>query len=253
VFNIKITIEFNGAGFSGWQVQPGQRTIQGELQRVLETVLRQPVRGLMASGRTDSGVHARAQVANFKVEQEPDLRRLCPAVSSLMRGELALLDAQIVPEDFDTRSATRCKQYSYSILSRPAPAVLRATQVWHVSARLNLPFMQAQARVLEGRHDFTSFRAADCRTKDSIRQIFSSELLCIDELLVYRVVGDGFLKQMVRNIVGTLVSLGRGRHPFPDMQAILAQRDRAAAGPCAPAHALCLDWVAFELPEQFRS
>lgn len=246
--NIKLVLEYDGSGFSGWQSQPGLRTIQTELERVLSTVLRVPVHPLYAAGRTDAGVHAHGQVVNFfleRAESEIDLMRLAHSVSSLMRGELAVLSAQIVPSEFNARSDARSKQYTYTLLAREAPAVLHYGRAWHVGARLNLALMREAAADLVGSHDFSSFRANGCTAKSPVREIISSDLIEQGDLLLYRVVGTGFLKQMVRNIVGTLVGIGRACPTLVSMPELLRRRDRRHAGMTAPAHGLCLDWVKY--------
>ncbi len=244
--NIRLIIEYNGANFSGWQIQPGRRTIQGEITKNLRMVLREEIPVVHASGRTDAGVHARGQVISFQVSQVPDLHRLVHSISSLMKGEVAVVSAEVVPDDFHPRRNSRSKQYSYTILHRKAPPTLDKGLVWHIGGPLNIDLMQQQAEVLLGTHDFTSLRAGDCQAESPIRTIFSSEIRWEDPYLIYRVVGSGFLKQMVRIIVGTLVDIGSGRLENSSMLEILNRRNRVAAGRTAPAHGLRLDWVRYE-------
>ena len=247
--NIRFVIEYNGAGFHGWQKQPQLRTVQSELQRALEMVLRAKIHGLVAAGRTDAGVHARGQVVSFAVPQpvggEEDLERLAYSVSSVLRGEVSVLSADFVPEDFNACRSALCKQYSYSILQRRSPAVLDSGRVWHLSCPLDIRKMSEEAARLCGEHDFASFRSADCTAKSSIRIIHQSEIEQIGCYVRYRVVANGFLKQMVRNIVGTLVALGRGKSPHGSILEILDARDRRAAAATAPPYGLCLDWVKY--------
>jgi tRNA pseudouridine38-40 synthase len=243
--NIRLVLEYDGTLFHGWQKQQGLRTVQTALHETLELVLREKIAELRGASRTDVGVHARGQVVNFLVEREPDLTSLKHSVSSLLKGEVAVLDAEIVPDDFNARYGAKCKQYTYAILNRRQPPVLDKNRVWHVSADLDLERMRAAARELVGEHDFRSFQAADCSAQSSVREILESELTGVPPCLCYRVVGTGFLKQMVRTIVGTLVDLGRGKSVCPSMEAILAARDRSKAGMTAPACGLCLDWVKY--------
>lgn len=247
--HIRLTVEYDGTNFHGWQWQPGLRTIQGELTRVLETVLRSRIERLTASGRTDAGVHACAQVVSFAcdcgTQQPPDMRRLARAVSSILRGDLAVLDAAIVSAQFDARRTPHHKQYRYEIINRPAPNVLSRQRAWHVHQRLDLEKMAHAAAELKGTFDFTSFRGADCAAESAVREIIESKLEYADERVTYKVVGRGFLKHMVRNIVGTLVDIGRGRLKVNSILEIVAAADRSKAGVMAPPHGLYLDWVRY--------
>lgn len=246
--NIKLVIEYDGSHFHGWQEQPGQKTVQSELHRAVELVLHEKIRCLHASGRTDAGVHAKGQVVNFACEQTPDLRRLHYALSSVLRGEVAVLSAEIVPDSFHALRDATSKQYSYTILHRPAPAVLTRGRSWHVYGPLDIEKMQHAAAVLLGEHDFSSFRGTGCEARNPVKTLFESELSLQGDFLVYRVVGSGFMKHMVRNIVGTLVALGENQLKIGSIEALLAAKDRRLAGMTAPAYALCLDWVRYEKP-----
>ncbi len=243
--NVRLVIEYDGAQFHGWQKQTGLRTVQGELHKMLELILREKISCVFASGRTDAGVHAKRQVVNFHCQGSPDLYVLKHAVSSLLRGELGVLEAEFVSPDFHSQHCAKRKQYLYTILNRPAPPVLDRGKVWHVSSKLAVAKMQQEAAVLVGEHDFNSFRAQDCTSVTSIKTILESEIISAGDYLYYRVVGTGFLKQMVRIIVGTLVAIGRGRQEPDSVATILERKDRRCAGPTAPAHGLCLDWVKY--------
>lgn len=255
--NIRLKIEYDGRCFRGWQHQPGLRTIESELQRVLPLVLREQPKRLSVSGRTDAGVHARGQVINFHVSERCgealDLRRFARSISCILKDELAVLDAQVVPDDFNSRFSARDKQYSYAILWREAPAALDWGKCWHVSGNLNVALMMDQARLLEGTHDFSSFRGSRCMAASPVREIISSRIFLEPPFLIYRVVGTGFLKQMVRNIVGTLVGMGRGMHWSVSVLEVLSRKDRRSAGVTAPPQGLSLDWVRYDIewPEAF--
>lgn len=251
---IKLVVEYDGSQFHGWQKQPELRTVQSELERILSVVCRQPVGPLHAAGRTDSGVHARGQVVTFNLAEVPDLWRLAQGVSHLMKGELAVLSAEVVHDSFHPGIDSTHKQYSYRVLNRPAPAVLDARRVWHISRPLNLDLMRACAASLVGEHDFSSFQDSECCAKSPIKTIYVSEIeRQPGDLIVYRVIGSGFLKQMVRNIVGSLVDVGRGRLKVSSFSDILANKDRRTAGVTAPAHALSMDWVSYDsLPDFSR-
>jgi tRNA pseudouridine38-40 synthase len=243
--NIRLVIEYDGGAFHGWQKQPGVRTVQQSLHQALERVLREKIRVVQGAGRTDSGVHARGQVVNFHVNGQHDLRRLRLAVSGILRGELSVVSAEEVDDSFHaTRDAVE-KQYSYQILNRDVPAALDYQRVWFVSSALNFGLMQEEAAELLGRHDFSSFRASDCTARSSEREITHSAISKEGDLITYTVRGKGFLKHMVRNIVGTLVKISSERFKTPAIKEILEARDRKCAGPKAPAYGLCLDWVRY--------
>ena len=241
--NIRMTIEYDGAHFHGWQTQPGLRTVQSELQRVLEMVLRQKIDYVLAAGRTDCGVHARGQVVNFHLPAIPDLRRLKYSVSNILKGELAVLGIDVVEDSFHATRCARRKQYSYYIINREVPLVLDYGKAWHVSYTLDREKMIETAECLLGKHDFSSFRGAACNARTPVKEIFASKILIDGQNIIYRVIGSGFLKQMVRTIVGTIVDIGRGR--LTNMQEILQARSRVVAGVTAPPQGLFLDWVEY--------
>lgn len=241
--NIKLVLEYNGSGFHGWQIQPGLRTIQSEVHSALETVLRTKIKHVQASGRTDEGVHAKAQVVNFYVDETPDLIRLKRSVSSLLKGEVSVVGVEIVDDSFHSLRDSKQKFYRYSIYHADVPPVLRHGQVWLVNADLDIAKMQRAAKQLEGEHDFESFRCSGCTAKSTIKTIHSSEIISEPPYLYYEVKGSGFLKQMVRVIVGTLVMIGKGAEvTIPE---ILDAKDRKEAGPTAPPYGLCLEKVTY--------
>lgn len=276
---IALTIEYNGAAFHGWQRQPRLRTIHEELKATASCVLREAVAHIYASGRTDSGVSARAQVVAFDVSNEPDLSRLKSAINSMMRGDLAVNNAVLVPNNFHPRGDAIGKEYRYRVLNRPAPPVLEAGRVWHVSWPLSLPLMRRLITPLIGTHDFASFRNSGCDAPSTIKTI--SEISIVAEpagVIEFRIVGSGFLKQMVRIIVGTVIDLARGRTirgvallseaartdasmgsnvqwdeqdshseltPEAVMRSILDRRDRTKAGVTAPPQGLSLERVIY--------
>ena len=246
--NVRLVIEYDGSGFHGWQRQPGLRTIQGELERVLRIVLREDIPVVHSAGRTDAGVHARAQVVNFLVSNYPDLDRLRLSVSSLLRGEVTVLRADIVPNNFHSRRSSEYKQYSYHILNRPCPPSIDKGRVWHVAYDLDVGLMQEEAQEFIGTHDFSSFRGQDCTQVSPVKEILESDVSASGSYIVYRVIGRGFLKQMVRIMVGTIV--GRGRHHswIRPVKEILEAKSRHMAGKTAPPCGLYLDWVKYPEP-----
>lgn len=250
--NIKVVIEYDGGQFSGWQVQASGATVQGELHAALETALRQRISHVQSAGRTDAGVHARGQVVNFFVDGDVDVYKLKLSVSSLLRGRVSVLDACVVPDDFNALNSVKSKCYRYRILQRSVPEALERGFVWRVSYPLDIARMNAEAQCLVGTHDFTSFRAADCGAYTPTKRIDS---ICVTEseyrIIDISIVGSGFLRNMVRIIVGTLVELGSstdgtdGSMGRRSMKQILEARDRELAGNTAPAHGLCFEWVRY--------
>jgi tRNA pseudouridine38-40 synthase len=244
--NIRLVLEYDGSTFHGWQIQPNARTIEGELERVLGIVLRQPIHPLYASSRTDAGVHARGHVVNFHFSVIPDLLRLKHSVSSMLRGQVSVLSAEVVPDEFHSRYNAICKQYTYTILNRQAPAVLDAGRAWYIPDRLDVEGMHRASQVFLGSHDFASFRGAMCTAQSAVKEIMVSEVTRDGDYVRYRVVGNAFVKHMVRNLVGTLVEIGRGFRDPDSMPVLLRAKDRRLAGPTAPPYGLCLDWVKYE-------
>lgn len=247
--NIRLVIEYNGSRFHGWQKQPGLRTIQSELHQVLETVLREKIHHVQASGRTDEGVHARRQVVNFRCQQLPDLTVLRRSISSILKGEVAVHKAEIAEDSFHSLRDAVAKTYRYTIYNHDVPPVLDAGQVWLVHKELDLELMQTAASELVGTHDFKSFQGAKCGAPDTVKTIFESRLDLNLPYILFTITGSGFLKHMVRNIVGTLVDIGRGEAKIQDMKAIMLAQNRQSAGMTAPPWGLCLERVWYTDPE----
>lgn len=247
--NIRLVVEYNGEFFHGWQAQPNLETVYSELRDALKIITKKDISNIIASGRTDAGVHARAQVVNFKIDDFEDLgidlRTLSYAISSILKYKLSVKYIDIAPDNFHaTRDSIR-KQYSYHILYRDNPPTFNKGLVWHIPGKLDIEKMEKEAKCLIGKHDFSSFRASGCTAKTPIKEIFDIIFNHKDsENLIISIVGSGFLKQMVRNIVGTLVEIGKGRKD--NILDILNKKDRIHAGPTAPAYALYLDWVEYK-------
>jgi tRNA pseudouridine38-40 synthase len=242
--NVAFVIEYNGAGFSGWQQQPGLRTIQAELRSAMETVLRHPVGQLTASGRTDSGVHARAQVINVQLPLETELQKLSYAVSCILRSEVSIKHAVVVPDSFNACRSALTKEYNYTLLVRNAPPALDEGFVWHHRNPFSLDELNHDAELIRGVRDFSSFRGQGCAAKSPIREVLFSQWEARGEYLVYRVIGRGFLKQMIRNLVGAMIDRQRGKLKRT-MEEVFEARDRRCAGITAPAAGLTLSWVSY--------
>ena len=209
---IRIVLAYDGAGFHGWQVQPGLPTIQGTLEEILSGMEKKPVH-VAGSGRTDAGVHALAQVAAFTLENPIPTENLVRAVNRLLPPAIRVLSAEEVDAEFHPRFDAVAKTYEYRILRTPICSPFDWPWVYHHPFPLQEETMMRAAKTLEGQHDFSAFAAADDRDsegKSKVRTIFASQLSRDGDRLVYRVRGSGFLKHMVRNIVGTLIEVGRG-------------------------------------------
>jgi tRNA pseudouridine38-40 synthase len=239
---IALTLSYEGTGFAGWQRQPGERTVQAVLEDVLAVIDEQPVTAI-AAGRTDAGVHALGQVVSAEVRNHlpPDV--LVRAINVRLPEDVRVLSATDAPSGFDARRDARAKVYRYTMAlgADPGPFVRRV--VWHIPQQLNVAAMQEAAAALVGEHDFGAFQAAGGDLRSSVRRLSKSVL--IDEpgtprYLRYQVTGSGFLRHMVRNIVGTLVDIGKHRWPPEEIAAIVASRSRQRAGPTAPPQGLVL-------------
>jgi tRNA pseudouridine38-40 synthase len=235
--NIKLTIEYDGTRYHGWQSQPNGETIQAVLERALSTFLGKATR-LTGSGRTDAGVHALGQVANFSSDRDLDPRKLRLGLNALTPEDISIKEVEIVAESFDARRDGRSRVYEYRILNRPTPSPFYLNRAWHVHEPLSFESMRAAVRCLEGEHDFSSFRAAGCDALHPVRVVYRTCLEQRGELLVYTIEATAFLRHMVRNVVGTLVEVGRGLRSAESFAELLEARDRTKAGPTAPPHGL---------------
>lgn len=243
--NLKLTLSYDGSEFSGWQVQPEASTIQGALASAIgrltgENVLPQ------GSGRTDAGVHALAQVATFATSSPIPVENVVKALNDILPPSIRVLEVREVAADFHARKSAKAKTYQYRIFRGPISPPFLARYVWHFPYPLDEDAMRKAAREVVGEHDFTSFAAVDPERgrenneASNARTIFSSAFDRMGEELIYTVRGNGFLHHMVRNLVGTFISVGKGTLQVHDIQRILATRDRSAAGATAPANGLFL-------------
>lgn len=237
--NIRLTIEYEGTNYHGWQVQPNGQTIQEILEKAIETILGVKTR-LNGSGRTDAGVHALGQVANFVFDGEIDLRRLQNGLNALSPHDIVVKQVERVADSFDARRDAKSRVYMYRIWNHPVPSAFYRGFSWHVHDPLELSPMQEAIRCLEGEHNFASFQAAGCDAAHPIRKIYSNSLNRDGNFLVYSVEATAFLRHMVRNIIGTLVEVGRKERSPADFADLLTAQDKIRAGPTAPAHGLFL-------------
>lgn len=246
--NFKLQIEYDGTHYHGWQEQNGKRarvdyrnsqTIQHVLEVVLKKILQEDIK-LTVAGRTDSGVHALAQVANFKSLSRMPLEKLRWGLNCLLPEDVKVTRIKNVGLDFNSRFCAKSKLYRYTILNRKYSSALLANRVYFCHHNLDLGLMRREAKVLLGRHNFTSFQATETRQRNPVRTIKRIKISKDKDFLYIDIQADSFLYNMVRSIVGTLLEIGRGRFPQGSMKNILKSHNRKLAGPTLPAKGLCL-------------
>ena len=235
----KLTLEYDGSRYHGWQVQPGLQTIQAEVQGAIQQITQAPIT-VTAAGRTDAGVHALGQVAGFTTTAALSATQWVRALNGLLPPDIGVLSVEPAPEDFHARFNAKSKLYCYRILVRPHRSALDRDRVWHIPYALDAEAMRTASRSLLGRHDFSSFQGSPTETENTVCEITLLDSTLDGDELAIEVKADRFLKQMVRNIVGTLVEVGRGRLQVGAVKEILAARDRSKAGPTAPPQGLYL-------------
>ena len=236
---LKLILEYDGTDFSGWQIQPGRRTVQGELERTLAKLMGEKV-AVIGSGRTDAGVHARGQVASFQTASQRSPEVILRALNAGGDRDIAVREVVDLGEDseFHARFSAKSRIYEYRIIQGRSP--LRRRYAWEVTYSLDLARMKQAAKCLVGKRDFTSFSSARAEAKTRICIVKNAGWHEEREGLVFRIEADRFLQAMVRSLVGTMVDIGRGRFKPNEMRRILMARDRSLAGKTAPAHGLCL-------------
>jgi tRNA pseudouridine38-40 synthase len=237
----KAVVEYDGTAYHGWQLQKGPPTIQGEMERVLSRLLDDPIR-VHGAGRTDAGVHARGQVAHFTGDWSGSVSALHMACNALLPPDIALTDLQIAPDDFHARHSARSKTYCYRFLNRPLRTPFDRLYAWHIPHALDTDSMALAAGHLLGTHDFSAFGSPTDGTSSTVREIIEARLTkdSAGDILLFSITGTGFLRYMVRSLVGTLVLVGKKKIAPSDFLAILESCDRSRSGPTAPARGLCL-------------
>ena len=243
--NLKVTLAYDGTDFAGWQVQPDRLTIQGELERVLAEIAESPVK-VHGSGRTDSGVHALGQVFSCTMANPIPAAGLLRALNHRLPEAVRILAAEEAPPDFHARFSAIANTYEYRICRSEICPPFESRYVFHCPYPLDEEAMILAAPRFEGERDFRSLATSDRREYETmVRTIFSSTLVRQGELLTYRVRGSGFLYNMVRNIVGTLIEVGQGNVAPEDVDTVLEAKDRSVAGSTAPASGLFLAGVEY--------
>ena len=243
--NLKIIIEYDGTGYHGWQRQRGDITIQETIEEKIGVITQEKIR-LIGSGRTDAGVHAIGQVANFKIESEIGERNLLRGINSLLPEDIIIKSLVEVDERFHARYNAKSKIYLYQIFNSPVPSALYRNYSWFVHSLLDMDNMQTAAGQLIGSHDFSSFCAANNDTSDYMRKVINVSInQGKDGIIRFFIEANGFLKYMMRNIVGTLVDVGRGKLSPSEFLGIMKAEDRNMAGITAPPQGLFLKEVKY--------
>ncbi len=236
---ILLTLEYRGTNYVGWQVQPNGLSVQEVVETALAELCGEPVR-IHSSGRTDAGVHARCMLAHLRTARNLPLRAFRDGLNRLLPLDIVVRDAQEMPADFHARYDARGKWYRYTLYRGQVRSPLQAETTWHLRGELDLPAMRGAAEGLVGQHDFQAFRSASCTAKTTQREIFSIDLVEDGDLLHLDFRGSGFLKNMIRMLVGTLIQIGRQQRPASDVQRLLEGAEGLRCGPTAPAQGLCL-------------
>jgi tRNA pseudouridine38-40 synthase len=244
VTTVRLDIEYDGSAFSGWAAQPGLRTVQGELQAALATVLREPAR-LSVAGRTDTGVHALGQVASFVTAAEvgEDLARRLNGVGP---DDVSVTAAVAVEDGFDARHSARARSYLYRVLARSVPSPFEQGRALWWPHRFDLEALEACAAALPGKHDFTAFTPTQTDHVRFDRDVHHAAWTQEDDILTFRITADAFMRNMVRVLVGTMLEAANGRRSPTSFAQLLAGAPRSAAGDTAPPHGLYLESVAYD-------
>jgi tRNA pseudouridine38-40 synthase len=244
--NFKLILEYDGSQYHGWQRQLGVLTIQEVIESALEIMLNNSI-GVRASGRTDAGVHAKGQVVNFYARTTLKPQEIQRGLNSLLPPDIVALHAEEAPDSFHSRFSATSKVYEYCILNRQIPSALERKFVWHIRQQMDVSIMRECLPKVVGDHDFSAFMAAGSTVKSAMRSVFRAELERPDEHhLKFIFEANGFLRHMVRNLVGTLVEVGKNKRTPENFQSVLENRDRRQAGMTAPAHGLYLMKVHYD-------
>jgi tRNA pseudouridine38-40 synthase len=241
---VRLDIEYDGSGFRGWAKQPGLRTVQGELEAALETVMREPVE-LTVAGRTDTGVHAKGQVASFEVAAEPpeDLMRRLNGVGP---DDVAVTGAAVVADGFNARHDAKARSYRYRLLARAAPSPFELGHALWWPHQVDREALEACAAVLVGTHDFTAFTPTQTDHVRFDRDVLAASWEADGDILSFRITADAFMRNMVRALVGTQLEVASGRRTVENFTQLLKGAPRSAAGDTAPPHGLYLESVAYD-------
>lgn len=240
--NIKITIEYNGANYSGWQKQKLEKTIQGCIEAAIKKLTGEEA-DVIGSSRTDAGVHARGMVANFKTNSRIPGDKFSDAINTKLPADIAIIKSEEVEEEFHARYCSLGKTYSYTIINRREKVALERNYVHHAHETLDINKMKEACQYFIGKHDFKAFKTEGSSVKTSVRTIKELYIVNEGEKIKVFITADGFLYNMVRIIVGTLIRVGNGKKTPLDIVDIIANGDRSKAGPCVSPNGLILEKV----------
>ena len=244
--NIKLTIEYDGKDFNGWQKQPNKLNIQGTIEKAIEAITQEEPINLTASGRTDAGVHSLGQVANFKTNSKIPIEKMATAINSRLKKSIVIKKAEEVDERFHSRYNCKRKTYRYIINnSKEGTAIYRGLEC-HVPQKLDINSMKEAVKFFEGEHDFKAFKASGTSSKSSVRTIYKAEVIQQGEKIFIELTGNGFLYNMVRIIAGTLVDVGLGKIASEEIPEIINSMDRKRAGKTLRPNGLYLVKVEYE-------
>lgn len=237
--NITLTVAYEGTNYHGWQCQPGVVTVQEVLQQGLGKVVDHPVK-LYAGARTDAGVHACGQIVNFHTEKSIPPYNLVKGINSLLPQDVRIIAAQDVTPDFHARYSAKSKTYAYAILNRPHNSPFHARYAWHLWYDIDAGVMDQAAGLISGEQDFASFKKKDEPYESTVRRVLRSGVRRQGDMIYFVIEANGFLRYMVRNLMGTLVLVGSGKMTLQGFEEVLRARDREKAGPTAPPQGLFL-------------
>jgi tRNA pseudouridine38-40 synthase len=241
---ILLLIEYDGTAYAGWQVQPNGLAVQAVVEEALQKVIGEPAR-LHSAGRTDAGVHARAMPVHFKTDKDLPLSAFREGVNRFLPEDIAVREARNMPDGFHARFSAQNKLYRYTLFLGDVRSPLAARTSWQLRGSLDLTLLRRTAADLVGQHDFKAFQSASCAAKTSVREILDITVQQADPFVTIDVRGSGFLKNMVRMLVGTLVEIGQGRRPPEDIRRLLAGDESLRSSATAPPQGLCLIEVTY--------
>ncbi|MFR1972833.1 MAG: tRNA pseudouridine(38-40) synthase TruA [Clostridia bacterium] len=243
--NIKLTIEYDGKCYNGWQKQPNKLNIQGEIERAIYNITKEEV-NLIGSGRTDAGVHALGQVANFKTNSEIPIEKLPLAINSQLKNSIVIKEAEEVDERFHSRYNAKHKTYRYIINNSKCGTAIYRNLEYSYPFKLDAEKMKQASKYFEGEHDFKAFKSSGTSSKNSVRTIYKAIVKQEGEKIIIELTGNGFLYNMVRIISGTLLDVGLGKIRAEEIPEIIESKDRQRAGKTLPAHGLYLVEVKYD-------
>ena len=238
--NIRLVIEYDGKDFNGWQKQPNKLNIQGEIERAIMEITKEEKIDLIASGRTDAGVHALGQIANFKTNSLIPVEKIAMAINSQVKKSIVIKSAEEVDEKFHSRYNCKQKTYRYVINNSETGSAIYRNLEYHYPIKLDVDKMKEAVKYFEGEHDFKAFRASGTGSKTSVRKIYKANVYKQDERIYIELTGSGFLYNMVRIIAGTLIDVGNGKTSVEDVSKIIELGDRTKAGKTLPPQGLFL-------------